>query len=125
MKTTKIIYWVCTFLIIAMMLYSAYSSFFSNDPKGAEMMKAIGIPMYLLKFLGVCKVLGAIAILVPGYPRLKEWAYAGYFFDLAGATFCFIASGFPVAGWAPMFIFIALLLGSYFTYHKILSAKQV
>jgi len=70
-------------------------------------------------------VLGAIVILVPGYPRLKEWAYAGYFFDLAGATFCFIASGFPVAAWAPMFIFIALLLGSYFTYHKLQGAKQV
>jgi cytochrome b561 len=125
MKTTKIIYWICTILIIAMMLFSAYSSFFSHDPKGAEMMKAIGIPMYLLKFLGVCKVLGAIAILVPGYPRLKDWAYAGYFYDLLGATFCFIASGFPVSAWAPMFIFIALLLGSYFTYHKLQGVKQV
>jgi hypothetical protein len=124
MKATKIIYWICTILIIGMMLFSAYSSFFSNDPKAAEMMKTIGIPMYLLKFLGVCKVLGAIAILVPGYARLKEWAYAGYFFDLAGATFCFIASGFPVSAWAPMFIFIALLLGSYFTYHKMQGVKQ-
>jgi cytochrome b561 len=123
MKTTKIIYWICTILIIAMMLFSAYSSFFSNDPKGVEMMTAIGIPMYLLRGLGVCKVLGAIAILVPGYPRLKEWAYAGYFFDISGAIFCFIASGFPVSAWAPMFIFIALLLGSYFTYHKLQNPK--
>ena len=123
MKTTKIIYWICTILIIAMMLFSAFSSFFSHDPKAADMMKQIGIPMYLLKFLAVGKILGAIAILVPGYARLKEWAYAGYFFDLLGATYCFIASGFPASGWAPMFVFIALLLGSYFTYHKIQSTK--
>ena len=123
MKATKIIYWICTILIVAMMLFSAYSSFFSNDPKGIEMMKGIGMPMYILKFLAVGKVLGAIAILTPGFPRLKEWAYAGYFFDLFGATYCFIASGFPVAAWAPMFIFIALLFGSYFTYHKKLSVN--
>jgi uncharacterized membrane protein YphA (DoxX/SURF4 family) len=122
MKTIKIIYWICTILIVGMMLYSAFATFFVHDPKGEEMMKAIGIPMYLMKLLAVGKVLGAIVILMPGFPRLKEWAYAGYFFDLAGATFCFIASGFPFAAWAPMLIFIALLLGSYFTYHKKMSA---
>jgi hypothetical protein len=124
MKATKIIYWVCTILIVGMMLFSAFGTFFIHDPKGAEMLKQIQMPEYIMKFLAVCKILGAIAILVPGYPRIKEWAYAGYFFDLSGATFCFIASGFPVSAWAPMFVFIALLLGSYFTYHK-LKAPQL
>ena len=122
MKTTKIIYWVCTIIIVALMLFSAIGTFFMHSAEGDAMMKQMQIPAYLTKFLAVCKVLGAIAILTPGFARLKEWAYAGYFFDLAGATFCFIASGFPVSAWAPMFIFIAILLGSYFTYHKKLSA---
>jgi len=124
MKATKIIYWICTILVIAMMLYSAYGTFFIHSAEGDQMMKAIGIPMYLMKMLAVAKVLGAIVILVPGYPRLKEWAYAGYFFDLAGATFCFAASGFPVSAWTPMLVFVALTLGSYFTYHKLQNVKQ-
>jgi hypothetical protein len=126
MKATKIIYWICTILVIAMMLYSAFGTFFIHDPQAADMMKKIEIPMYLLQFLAVAKVLGAIAILVPGYPRLKEWAYAGYFFDLAGATYCFIynSSKFPAGSWAPMLVFVVLLLGSYFTYHK-LNANKV
>ena len=119
MKTTKIIYWVCTFLIIAMMLFSAYSSFFSNDPKGVEMMKAIGIPMYLLKFLSVCKVLGAIAILVPGYPRLKEWAYAGLTFDLIAATFSLYKVPPPQGQWYFMLIFLALAAAAYIYYVKL------
>ncbi|HVW13925.1 MAG TPA: DoxX family protein [Mucilaginibacter sp.] len=122
MKATKIIYWISTILVIAMMLYSAYGTFFIHSKEGEEMMKAIAIPMYLMKLLAVGKVLGAIAILVPGYPRLKEWAYAGYFFDLAGATFCFAASGFPFAAWAPMLVFVILVLVSYFTYHRLKGA---
>ncbi len=122
MKATNIIYWICTILIVLLMLFSAVGTFFMHSAQGDAMMKQMELPAYLMKFLAVGKVLGAIAILTPGFPRLKEWAYAGYFFDLAGATYCFIASGFPVSAWAQMFIFIALLLGSYFTYHKRVSA---
>ena len=117
MKTTKILYWVFTVLLVALMLFSAAGTFM-NDPKGAEFAKHIGYPLYIFKFLAVTKVLGVVAILIPGYPRLKEWAYAGFFFDLAGATYSFIAIGDPPANWAPMFIFIALLFGSYVFYHK-------
>ena len=124
MKATKIIYWICTVLVIAMMLFSAYGTFFIHSPDGDKVMAQIQIPMYLMKMLAIGKVLGAIAILVPGYPRIKEWAYAGYFFDLAGATFCFIATGSPVAGWMPMAVFAALTLGSYFTYHKLQNVKK-
>lgn len=122
MKAIKIIYWICTVIIVGLMLFSAFGTFFMHSADSDAMMKQMELPAYLMKFLAVCKVLGAIAILVPGFARLKEWAYAGYFFDLAGATFCFIASGFPVSAWAPMFIFIAILFGSYYTYHKKLSA---
>ena len=117
MKTTKIIYWACTILIVALMLFSAFSTF-SNNPQGAVLLKHLQIPPYLLQFLAIGKILGAIALLVPGYPRVKEWAYAGYLFDLLGATWCFIAVGDPASAWTPMFIFIALLFGSYYTYHR-------
>jgi len=122
MKIMKIIYWICTILIIGLMLFSAISTF-SNNPGGATLLKHLQIPYYLLQFLAVFKILGAIALLVPGYPRLKEWAYAGYFFDLLGATWCFISVGDPVSAWLPMFIFIALLFGSYYTYHRKLNLK--
>jgi hypothetical protein len=122
MKTTKILYWVFTILICGLMLFSAYGTF-ANNPGGADLAKQIQFPLYIFKFLAVAKILGVIAILVPGFRRLKEWAYAGFFFDLAGATYAFIASGFAVAQWAPMLIFIGLLFGSYITYHKKLTAK--
>src|ERR1700753_4302249 len=85
MKTIKILYWVFTVIIVGLMVFSAISSFIPN-PQGAEVAKHIGYPLYLFKFLAVAKILGAIAILAPGFPRLKEWAYAGYFFDLLGAV---------------------------------------
>ena len=94
MKTTKILYWVFTGLILALMLFSAISTFIPN-PQGAELAKHMGYPLYIFKFLAVAKILGVIAILVPGYPRLKEWAYAGFFFDILGAIYSFIAIGDP------------------------------
>ena len=125
MKTTKIIYWVCTIIIVGLMLFSAIGSFIANhDPQAAEMAQKLGYPPYVYKLLGVAKVLGAIAILVPGFKRLKEWAYAGYFFDLFGATLSMAITGFTVPQWAPMIIFIAILFGSYICYHKLNDVKR-
>jgi hypothetical protein len=60
----------------------------------------VGVPLYLIPFIGIAKVLGVIAILIPGFPKLKEWAYAGLFFDLIGATYSICASGEEVQTWA-------------------------
>jgi hypothetical protein len=62
-----------------------------------EAMVLLGYPLYFFHILGFWKVLGAIAILVPRFPRLKEWAYAGIFFDLTGAA----ASCVAVGGYGP------------------------
>jgi uncharacterized membrane protein YphA (DoxX/SURF4 family) len=122
-KTTiNIIYWISTGLILAMMLFSAYSSF-TDNPDGAKMMAAIGYRPYVLHLLAVAKVLGVIAILTPGFPRLKEWAYAGFTFDLIGATYSFYASGFAFKDWAFMLILLAILACSYIFYHKRLKLK--
>lgn len=123
MKAIKITYWACTVLIIALMLFSAFGTFNTNA-QSAAMLKHLQLPLYILQFLAICKILGAVALLIPGYPRIKEWAYAGFFFDLLGATWCFIAVGDPVSAWAPMFIFIAVLAGSYIAYHKMLNIPK-
>lgn len=123
MKTTKILYWVFTILLIALMLFSAYGSLFKHEQTEA-FAKAIGFPVYLFTFLAIAKILGIIAILVPGFSRLKEWAYAGFCFDLLGACDIFISNHAPFAQWGPFmlggFIF---LFGSYITYHKLHAVK--
>lgn len=122
MKTTKILYWVFTILLIVLMLFSAITSFIPN-PQGAEFAKHIGFPLSIFKFLAVAKILGVIAILVPGNPRLKEWAYAGFTFDLTGAIFSGLAVGDPIVGWIPVIVGLLFIFGSYITYHKIAKAK--
>jgi len=124
MKKINIFYWIVTGLILAMMLFSAIESFM-NNPDGVKMMAHLGYPPYLANFLGVAKILAVIAILVPGFPTLKEWAYAGLTFDLIGATYSSYAIGEPVSSWAGMFIFIAVLACSYILYRKRLKAKAV
>ena len=121
-KNINIIYWISTALILAMMLFSAASSFMDN-PDGAKMLAAIGYRPYVLHLLAVAKVLGVIAILTPGFPRLKEWAYAGFMFDLIGATYSFYVSGFAFKDWVFMPVLIALLACSYIFYHKRLKLK--
>jgi uncharacterized membrane protein YphA (DoxX/SURF4 family) len=124
-KTTiNVIYWISTGLLLAMMLFSAVSSFMEN-PDGTKMMEAIGYRPYVFHFLAVAKVLGTIAILTPGFPRLKEWAYAGFTFDLLGATYSFYASGFAFKDLAFMLVLLALLACSYIFYHKRLTLKGV
>ena len=117
MKTTKILYWIFTILLVALMLFSAVGSFMDN-PQGAEFAKHLGYPISLFKLLGVAKILGVIAILIPGYPRLKEWAYAGFTFDLVGAVYSGLVVGDPIVQWLPVFVGLILVFGSYITYHK-------
>ena len=65
-------------------------------------MEVLGYPPYLMTLLGILKLLGVVALLAPGFARLKEWAYAGFSFDLIGAAFSFAAAGDPTpAGIAP------------------------
>ena len=78
----------------------------------------LGYPMYFIPFLGVAKFLGVIAILFPGFPRVKEWAYAGFVYDLAGAIYSAIAVGDPAGKWMPIFIGLALITASYIFHHK-------
>lgn len=124
MKKLKIFYWVFTGLLAAGIGVGAIFDAFS-DPTAVEHITRLGYPAYLVPFLGVAKIAGVIAILLPGLPRLKEWAYAGIVFDLTGATYSAIAHGEPAAQWVFMFLFFAVVFGSYIFRHKILRARGI
>jgi hypothetical protein len=117
MKRTKILYWVFTGIFAALMVMSAMTSLM-NNPATIDGFKHLGYPPYLGTFLGVAKLLGVAALLFPRYPRLKEWAYAGFVFDLSGAMYSSISVGDPVSNWAPIIIGFALITASYVFYHK-------
>jgi uncharacterized membrane protein YphA (DoxX/SURF4 family) len=122
MKGTNIAYWIITGLLLALMLFSGVSSFLDN-PQKAQLLEHMHITDALLKFTGIAKVLAVIAILIPGFPRLKEWAYAGLTYDLIGALFLGLAAGDTVLTW--LFVIVALLFVflSYYLYHKRLKAS--
>jgi uncharacterized membrane protein YphA (DoxX/SURF4 family) len=82
MKKTKIFYWIFTGLLIVLMAMSSIPNIMSA-PEAVSEFARLGYPTYLLPFIGVAKLLGVIAILMPGLSRIKEWAYAGFVFDLA------------------------------------------
>lgn len=118
MKKTKILYWIITGLFAAFMLFSAIPDIMVVPDAVTMVTDGLGYPKYIIPFLGVAKLLGAIAILIPGLNRLKEWAYAGLFFDLAGATYSTISKeGFqlPVLFMVLPFGFLFL---SYYLWHK-------
>lgn len=85
-----------------------------QPPMVLEMMTQLGLPPHILTLTGIWKLLGAVALVAPGYPRIREWAYAGFFFDLTGAAFLHGAAGdFP--GIAPALVILGLLIASYQT----------
>jgi hypothetical protein len=81
---------------------------------GADMITHLGYPVYLLTLLGVLKILGVVALLIPKFPLLKEWAYAGFFFVITGAVFSHIASGDPVNEIFPSLLLLILIVVSWY-----------
>ena len=123
MKKVNIIYWLSTGLFAALLMSSAIPNMLSSE-EWVAIMTHLGYPAYVLPLLGVAKLLGIIAILVPGFPRLKEWAYAGFTFDLIGATYSGIAAGGFDPMMLTMLVFFGLLALSYIFYHKRLVLKD-
>ncbi|MFI5171988.1 MAG: DoxX family protein [Chitinophagales bacterium] len=124
MKKTKIIYWIITLLFAAYMVFSAIPDAMSTQ-KAIDFLTGMGYPEYFIPFIGVAKILGVIAILIPGFPRIKEWAYAGLAFDLIGATYSIIALGQPFSSWVFMLPPIIFCFTSYFLYHKYQKEKAL
>ena len=98
MKAKPIVYWTMT-ILVAFFMTGGVAQILQYRANPHGVVPELGYPMYFFAILGVWKVLGAITILVPGFPRLKEWAYAGIFFDLTGAAAsCAAVGGYGAYG---------------------------
>ena len=104
-KRNKIIYWIATIWLALGMLSTGIVQLIQLKEE-TEMMNRLGYPSYLLRIIGVWKILGIVAVLMPKFPLLKEWAYAGFFFVMSGA----ILSHFAVGDGAKDFFGPVLLL---------------
>ncbi len=91
-KRNKIIYWIATIWLSLGMVSTGIVQLIKMKEE-VDMMTHLGYPLYFLTILGVWKMLGVIAVLVPRFPLVKEWAYAGFFFAMSGAVFSHFASG--------------------------------
>lgn len=117
MKKINILYWIFTGLFGAFMLMSGIQNLMATA-EWKTIMEHLGYPAYLLPFLGVAKCLGVLTLVVPGFPRLKEWAYAGFFFDLSGVTYSALVTDGPMLPQSFMLVLFALLFLSYTYHHK-------
>jgi hypothetical protein len=98
-KTSTIVYWTMTVLVAFFIGSGGIAQVAQYIASPHAIVPVLGYPMYFFAILGVWKALGALAILVPRYPLLKEWAYAGIFFDLTGAAAsCALSGGYGAYG---------------------------
>ena len=124
-RKINILYWVFTGIFAFFMAGSAIPDLLVMDVAVQGMHGELGYPEYLIPFLGVAKLLGVFAILYPGFPRIKEWAYAGLMIDLAGALYSILSIHKPASDWLPMLLPITFGVLSYVYYHKRLAARAV
>ena len=109
----KVIYWLTTILLAALSFLAAYC-YLSGSPQSVQGFAHVGYPQQLRIILGIAKPLGAIALIVPGMVKLKEWAYAGFTFAWISACIAhYLAKDGPIA-FMPL-ILLLLLAISYVT----------
>jgi uncharacterized membrane protein YphA (DoxX/SURF4 family) len=91
----KIIFWISTIWLCTGMISTGIVQLSKQKgaPGAIDSMMRLGYPTYLLTFLGIVKVIGVVVVLIPKFPVLKEWAYAGFFFLMTGAIFSHVESG--------------------------------
>jgi uncharacterized membrane protein YphA (DoxX/SURF4 family) len=107
-----IAYWVTTVLVV-LVLGSGGVYGLLRRPPVAETVTQLGYPVYFCVILGVWEVMGVIALLIPGTPRLKEWAYAGTFVDLTAAAASHFAMGDNVGKVATPLVLTVLVISSW------------
>lgn len=112
MKTKKIIYWIATGWLSLGMLSTGIVQLLHQE-QDVDRMAHLHYPTYLLTLLGIWKIGGVVAILMPKFPVLKEWAYAGFFFAMSGAVFSHIASGSPASEVFPSLLLLVLTVVSW------------
>jgi hypothetical protein len=119
-KRNKIIFWISTIWLALGMLATGTLQLFKAEAEGALAppgvfgITRLGYPIYFLTILGVWKILGVVALLIPKFPLLKEWAYAGFFFAMSGALFSHIAVGHPISEIFPSLLLLVLTVVSWY-----------
>lgn len=119
-KRNKIIYWVSTIWLALGMVSTGLVQLLRVEaegaiaPPGVYGIKYLGYPIYFLTLLGFWKLLGAAAVLIPNFPLLKEWAYAGFFFVMTGAVFSHMAMGDPWIEFLPSMLLLVLTMVSWY-----------
>jgi uncharacterized membrane protein len=127
MKKNKVIYWIATVFLAFGMLAQGFAQISHTDGYVDMIVAHLGYPSYFLSIIGVWKILGVIAILVPDLKLLKEWAYAGFFFVMSGAVFSHFASGDSIYSSVPaLFLLIVIVVSWSFrpADRKIISVNQ-
>jgi len=116
-KRNKIIYWISTSLLAFAMLQSGTIQIFKIEAALYDVttMLHLGYPVYFLTILGIWKILGVVALLIPKFPLLKEWAYAGFVFTLSGSAISHIAVGDSASEWSiSLFLLVVTVISWYF-----------
>ncbi len=114
MKHNPIAYWVTTGLFGLVLGFSGVAHFGQLDSMVASM-TALGYPTYFMTIIGLGKLLGVVALLVPRLPLLKEWAYAGFTFNLVGAVATHLFVSDPIGEWLPPLVLLFVGAASYVT----------
>ncbi|MGZ3951718.1 MAG: DoxX family protein [Flavisolibacter sp.] len=115
-KRNKWIYWISTaWLALGMVSTGIVQLMRAKEGQGGvDMINHLGYPVYMLTLLGVCKLLGVIVLLIPRFPILKEWVYAGFVFMMSGALYSHIATGDAAKDLFPSFLLLLLILTSWY-----------
>ena len=116
-KRNKIIYWIATIWLSLGMLSTGTVQLLKlkgDGPGSLDSMTHLGYPAYFVTILGIAKILGVVALLIPKYPLLKEWAYAGFFFMMSGAVFTHIAAGNSMSEIFPSLLLLILIVISWY-----------
>ncbi|GAA0562425.1 DoxX family protein [Chitinophaga japonensis] len=112
-KRNKIIYWIATCWLALGMLSTAIVQLMKTKEE-VDSIARLGYPVYILTIIGVWKILGVIAIFIPKFPLVKEWAYAGFFFAMSGAIISHLAAGDPVSQVFPPLLLLVLTITSWY-----------
>jgi hypothetical protein len=112
-KRNTIIYWIFTLWLALGMTSTGIVQLLRMDEEVAKMIK-LGYPIYILTIIGTWKMLGVVAVLIPRFPLLKEWAYAGFFFAMSGAAISHIAVGNSMGEIFPPLLLLALTVVSWY-----------
>ena len=113
-KTMKIVYWISTLWLALGMLSTGVVQLL-RVKEDVDFILDLGYPAYLLTIIGVWKILGVVTVLVPGFPLLKEWTYAGFFFLMSGALFSHIAMDGSISELAPPLLLLVLTVVSWYS----------